>query len=182
MGNGYYVVAISGNCTSQTSTANVTSGAPTIFTLTGSTASCLTSTGTITLSNSQTGVSYQLRNSSNSNVQPAKSGIGSSLTWAGVVVGNGFYVVATNAGNCTSQTGTADVTTAAAPTAYTLTGSAATCSLNTGTVTLSNSETGISYQLRNGGNNNVQVAKSGTGSSLTWTGVAEVMDTMWWPS
>ena len=165
------MVAILGNCSSQTITANVTSAAlPTVFDLTGSAATCPSNTGTITLNNSETGVSYQLRNSSNSNVQVAKSGTGSSLMWTAVAVGNGYYAVAIS-GNCNSQTGTANVSAATPPTVYTLTGSGATCSPNTGTVTLSSSETGISYQLRNSSNGNVQAAKSGTGSSLTWTGL-----------
>src|SRR5262249_54185504 len=66
---------------------------------------------------SQTGVSYQLKNSSNANVQSAKFGAnGSAMTWSGLAAGNGYYVVASRSG-CTSQTATANVTQVAAPTA-----------------------------------------------------------------
>src|SRR4030095_5077329 len=90
--NGYYVVATNGSgCTSQTATANVAAGSgPTVFTLTGSSI-CTANTGTMTLSGSQSGVSYQLKNSSNANVQAAKAGTGSSLTWTALALGNGYY-------------------------------------------------------------------------------------------
>jgi hypothetical protein len=70
------------------------------------------------LSNSETGVSYQLKSSSNADVQPAKFGAaGSAITWMGVPAGNGYYVVATRSG-CTSTTGTANVTMLTATISY----------------------------------------------------------------
>ena len=151
---------------------------PIIYTLTGSSICTLApNTGTVTLNNSETGVSYQLKDGSNNNVQSAKAGItGSALTWTGLAAGNGYYVVATGASptNCSNQTSAVNVTSVTNPTVYTLTGSSiCTSSPNTGTITLSNSETGVSYQLKDSGNNDVQAAKSGTtGTALTWTGLA----------
>jgi hypothetical protein len=43
----------------------------------------------------------------------------------------------------------------------------------TGSVTLLNSQNGVSYQLKDDGNNNVQAPKAGTGGNLTWTGLAD---------
>jgi hypothetical protein len=150
---------------------------PIIYTLTGSSI-CASSpnTGTITLSNSESGVSYQLKDGSNNNVQSAKNGTtGSPLTWTGLASGNGYYVVATGASptNCSSQTSAVNISSVTNPTVYTLTGSSI-CALspNTGTITLSNSESGVSYQLKDSSNNNVQSAKNGTtGSPLTWNGL-----------
>jgi len=168
-GNGYYVVATNaGGCTSQTATANITAASgPTVFTLTGS-AICSPNVGTMTLSSSTAGVTYQLRNSSNANVQSAKAGTGSPLTWTALALGNGYYVVATATSGCTSQTSTADVAAGSAPTVFTIT-PGPSCSPNTGTITLSNSQVGVSYQLKFGSNSNAQAAKAGTGSPLTWT-------------
>src|SRR6185369_2266069 len=128
-------------------------------------------TGTLTLSNSQTGVTYQLKDNTNSDVQSAKSGTATSLTWTGLSAANGYYVVATNTNGCSSQTAAANVTTATGPTVFTLTGSAI-CTPNTGTMTLSGSQTGVSYQLKNSSNANIQGSKAGTGSPLTWTALA----------
>jgi hypothetical protein len=130
------------------------------------------------LNNSQTGVSYQLKKASdNSTVQSPQSGSGSSLTWTGLPAGVNYYVQATGAGptNCTSTTGNASVTEVANPIVYTLSGNSI-CSAdpNTGEITLSNSQTGVSYQLKKASDNsNVQSAQSGTtGTALHWTGLA----------
>ena len=65
---------------------------------------------------------------------------------------------------------TADVATGSGPTVFTIT-PGPSCGPNTGTITLSNSEVGVSYQLKFGSNSNAQAAKAGTGSALTWTGL-----------
>jgi hypothetical protein len=91
--------------------------APAAFTLTGSSiCSSAPGTGTARLSSSQNGVSYQLKNGSNSNVQAAKFGNGSSITWTGLSAGNGYYVVGSRSG-CTVNSNTANVSTIAAPAA-----------------------------------------------------------------
>jgi hypothetical protein len=163
----------------QTGSASITiNPLPVIYTLTGS-AICASApnTGIITLNNSETGVSYQLKDGSNNNVQSAKTGTsGTALTWTGLAAGNGYYVVATGASptNCSSQTSAINITSVTNPAVYMLTGSSI-CALspNTGIITLSNSETGVSYQLKDSGNNDVQSAKTGTtGTALTWTSLA----------
>jgi hypothetical protein len=173
IGNGYYVVAsAAGGCTSQTGTADVAAASgPTVFTITAG-PSCSPNTGTVTLSGSQIGVNYQLKNSSNSNAQAAKAGTGSALTWTGLAANSGYHIVATASGGCTSTTANAAVVSGAVPTVFTLTGSNV-CVDNTGTAQLSNSRTGVTYQLKDNANANVQASKTGTtGSSLTWTGLA----------
>jgi hypothetical protein len=169
--NGYYVVATRTGCTSQTAPADVSAGAPpTIYTITGS-VMCAPNTGVVTLSNSDVGVNYQLKNSSNSNAQAPKAGTGSALTWTGLAANAGYHIVATAPGGCTSTTGNTAVTSGALPTVFTLTGSSI-CTPNTGTLTLSNSQTGVTYQLKDNSNSDVQSAQSGTASSLTWTGLS----------
>ena len=183
-GSSFYVVATGASptsCTSTSNTASVTGGSnPTVYSLSGnSICASAINTGVITLSNSQTGFSYQLKKASDDgDVQTAKSGTnGSSLQWTGLAAGVNYYVVAAGAAptNCTSRTLNASVTEVANPIVYTLSGNAI-CSANpnTGVITLSNSQTGVSYQLKKASDNgDVQTAKSGTnGSSLQWTGLA----------
>jgi hypothetical protein len=183
-GTNFYVVATGASPTSCTTTSNTASvtgaSSPTVYSLSGnSICASATNTGVITLSNSQTGVSYQLKKASdNSNVQNAQSGTnGSSLQWTGLAAGINYYVLATGATptNCTSTTSNASVTEVANPIVYTLTGNAI-CSAdpNTGVITLSNSQTGVSYQLKKASDNSdVQAAQAGTtGNVLTWSGLA----------
>jgi hypothetical protein len=180
-GVNYYVLATGAaptSCTSQTTNASVTEVAnPTVYNLSGnSICASAPNTGVITLSNSQTGVSYQLKKASdNSSVQSAQSGTnGSTLQWTGLAAGVNYYVLATGAAPtaCTSQTANASVTEVANPTVYSLSGNSI-CSAdpNTGVITLSNSQTGVSYQLKKASDNSsIQSAKSGTnGTALQWT-------------
>jgi hypothetical protein len=146
---------------------------PVVYTLTGSTiCSSASGNGTITLSNSQTGVSYQLKNNGGSNVQSAKSGsTGNALTWTGVATANGYYVVATGPAptNCTSTTAAADVAEVANPVALVLTGSTiCTSPGGNGTISSSTSQNGVSYQLYNGANATVGSPQIGNGAGLTW--------------
>jgi hypothetical protein len=179
-GVSYYVVATGAAptaCTSSTTSATVTEVAlPTIYTLSGnSICASAANTGVITLSNSQTGVSYQLKKvSDNSSVQSAQNGTtGTALTWGSLPAGVSYYVTATGATptSCTSNTGNASITEVANPTIYSLSGNSICASApNTGVITLSNSQTGVSYQLKKvSDNSSVQSAQNGTtGNALTW--------------
>ncbi|PWA09272.1 hypothetical protein, partial [Flavobacterium laiguense] len=160
-------------------TANVVIVAnPLALALTGSSI-CASAPDTGTISSTTSGnntISYQLYNSSNTPVQGAKTGTGSGLTWNGLAAGNGYYVIATGATptSCTSTSVPANVTTVANPAALVLTGSSICVSApDTGTIssTTSGNNT-ISYQLYNSSNTPVQGAKTGTGSGLTWNGLA----------
>jgi hypothetical protein len=145
---------------------------PTVFNPTGSSiCSSSPNAGTVTTAGSQLNVSYQLQDAGNNNVQSAKAGTGSGLTWTGLAAGT-YHIVATGAAptSCSSTTSTADVTVGANPTVFNPTGSSICASApGTGTITTSGSQTGVSYQLLNATNTNVQSAKSGMGSGLTWT-------------
>lgn len=150
---------------------------PTVYTLSGnSICTSPSSTGVLTLSNSQTGVSYQLKLASNSsNVGSSQNGTGSALQWTGITASTNYYVLATGASptSCTSQTSNASVSLVSNPTALVLTGSSiCTSAPNTGTITSGTSgSSSVSYQLYNSLNQTVQSPKSGTGSALQWTGL-----------
>jgi len=101
---------------------------PAALSLTGSTI-CTSpgGNGTITSDTSGIEISYQLYNSSNATVQSAQAGTGSGLTWSTLAAGTGYYVIATNAENCTAISNTVDVATYANPTITTGGTAAAVC-------------------------------------------------------
>jgi subtilisin-like proprotein convertase family protein len=85
-----------GVCSSlNTDRAVTVNPSPTVLSLTGS--SVCSGLGTIASSTSQSGVTYQLYNSSNTAVGSALAGTGNGLTWSSVAAGTGYYVIATNA-------------------------------------------------------------------------------------
>ena len=175
-GNGYYAIGTdSHSCTSTSNAVNVSTYVnPIALVLTGSTI-CASpgGNGTITSSTSVSGVSYQLYNSGGTPVQSAQAGTGSGLTWSGLAAGNGYYVIGTDAHSCTSTSNAVNVSTYTNPIALVLTGSTiCTSPGGNGTITSSTSVSGVSYQLYNSGGNPVQSAQAGTGSGLTWSGLA----------
>ncbi len=127
---------------------------PAVYSLTGGGAYCMGSTAPhIGLSNTEIGVQYQLFSGSTSYGSPI-NGIGSSIDF-GVCSYSGTYtVVATNAVTHCSQnmTGSTTVTVNPLPPLHTVTSSGSSfCAGGTGIdIRLSGSETGISYQLKNG--------------------------------
>ena len=135
--------------------------------------------GTIISNTSQVNVSYQLYNSSNGPVQTPKTGTGSGLTWTGLDAGTGYYVIGTNTStNCVSSPTTpVSITTNPNPIALILTGSDV-CEDpgGNGTIRSTTSQSGVSYQLYDSGNQPVQGAKTGTGSALTWTALSAGSD------
>jgi hypothetical protein len=176
-GTGYHVVSLVGTCPGGSNSVNITTVAnPVALVLTGS-AICASNpgTGTVSSTTSQVGVSYQLQDGANVNVQAAKAGTGAALTWTGLAVGSNYHVVSTGAAptNCPGGSNNVNVTEVANPVALVLTGSAICADApNTGTVTSTTSQVGVSYQLQNGANTNIQAAKAGTGAALSWTGLA----------
>ncbi|WP_165829081.1 HYR domain-containing protein, partial [Flavobacterium sp. HTF] len=175
-GTGYYVIGTNADgCNSKSATVDISTNAnPIALALTGSTI-CVSpgANGTITSSTSVSGVNYQLYNSANVAVQTAKAGTGSGLTWSGISAATGYYVISTNAANCTAKSNTADISTTANPIALVLTGSTICVSPGgNGTITSSTSVNGVNYQLYNSANVAVQAVKAGSGSGLTWTGLA----------
>lgn len=167
---------ISGSCVSTTRTAVVLTinPLPAALTLTGS-STCPNGTGTITSSTSATGVNYQLYNSGNTTVGSAVAGTGAPLTWSGIGIANGYYAISTNGStNCSSAASSSvNITAYSVPTAMVLSGNSVCASPgNDGQISSTTSVIGINYQLYNGSNVAQQTAISGTGSSLTWTGIS----------
>jgi len=144
---------------------------PTIFALSGTGTICSGATGlTVTLNGSQSGVNYQLKNGS-ANVGASKAGTGSALTWTNNFTAGNYTVAATNATTtCTAtMNGSAVITVNPLPTTFTVSGTGSICTGAAGlTITLSGSQSGVNYQLKNGAAN-VGATKPGTGSALTWT-------------
>jgi len=70
----------------------------------------VTTTGSVSLLNSQVGVSYQLKDDGDNNVQAPKNGTGGTLTWFGLGEGN-YTVVGTfpSTLNCNSRSGPGEV-------------------------------------------------------------------------
>jgi Domain of unknown function DUF11/PKD-like domain/Passenger-associated-transport-repeat/Ig-like domain CHU_C associated/Bacterial Ig-like domain (group 2)/HYR domain len=179
-GTGYYVIGTNAttSCVSPTSNSVDISinPNPIALALTGSTI-CATpgGNGTITSSTTTSGINYQLYNSGGTAVGTALAGTGSGLTWSGLSAGTGYYVIGTNATtSCVSPTSNSvDISINPNPIALVLTGSTicATPGGN-GTITSSTSTSGINYQLYNSGGTAVGTALAGTGSGLTWSGLA----------
>ncbi len=144
---------------------------PVVFTISGTAGYCPGSSGlTVSLNGSQVGVFYQLKKNGVSDGSPL-NGTGSPLFWYNRLAGS-YTVTALNAttGCSTQMSGSAVIYQFPVPATYNLTGSGSYCSGGSGlTITLSGSQTGISYQLyRNSVPNDIP--KNGTGSSLNWTG------------
>ena len=177
----YTVVAAnpSNSCTAAMTGSTVVSivNAPAIVSVTGGGSYCSGSSGVnVGLSGSAMGVNYQLYNGASPVGSPV-AGIGGSFNF-GLQTAGTYSVVATSTSNgCTSSmSGTASVTTSAAPVAYTVTGGGAFCSGGSGvSVGLSNSQTGVNYQLyKSSGFVGSPVA--GTGSAISF-GTVTTADT-----
>ncbi|WP_333599985.1 beta strand repeat-containing protein, partial [Flavobacterium sp.] len=177
-GNGYYVVGTNATtgCFSTSGGVNVSANAnPIALVLTGSTI-CTSpgGEGLITSSTSQTGVDYQLYDSSNAMIQTSQSGSGSTLTWTDLIAGTGYYVIGTNSasGCVSSHSNSVNISTVSNPIALVLTGSTICASPGgNGTITSTTSVIGVEYQLNDSSDNDIGTAIPGTGAALTFTGV-----------
>jgi len=178
-GNGYYVIGTNATtaCTSTSSTVNITANTnPLALIMTGDTI-CASpgGNGNIFSSTSQTGINYQLYDGSNNAFQSAQAGTGSGLNWPNINGGNGYYVIGTNATTfCISPSSNAiNVVITSNPVALVLTGSTICASPGgNGTITSSTSVSGVSYQLYDNTDTEVETPIEGTGSGLTWSGIA----------
>ena len=160
------------SCTNgMTGTVGVTiNSAPAAFAVTGGGSYCAGGTGvTIGLAGSVTGFNYQLYNGATSVGSPV-AGTGSSISFGLQTAAGTYTVLATNTTTtCTgAMTGSAVITINPLPTAYTVTGGGAYCAGGTGvTVGLSNSATGINYQLYNGASA-ISSPVAGSGSAISF--------------
>ncbi|PQJ12553.1 hypothetical protein CJD36_002055 [Flavipsychrobacter stenotrophus] len=143
---------------------------PTAYTISAGGSYCSGGAGvTITLSNSATGVNYQLFNGAVAVGSPV-AGTGSSISFGAQSAAGTYTVVATSvASSCTNiMTGSATITISPLPIAYTVTGGGGYCTGGTGmAIGLSNSDAGLTYQLFNGATA-VGTAVAGTGSSISF--------------
>lgn len=170
---GNYSVTVTdvNNCTGTSAAASVTvNPLPAAYNVSGGGSYCAGSAGlTIGLSNSETGVNYQLKNGA-SNVGSPIAGTGSAISFGNQTAAGTYTVVATNATtNCTSNmTGSATIIINSSPTVYNITGGGSACSNGSGVpVGLSGSQTGVNYQLMNG-LSTVGSPVAGTGSAISF--------------
>ncbi len=151
---GIYTVVATNNATGCTS--NMTGSAtvsinslPVVYNTNGGGSYCAGGTGvTVTLSGSNTGINYQLYNTSS--IGGAVPGTGLGLNFGLQTTAGAYFVVATNAttGCKDTMAGSANVTVNTLPSAYALTGGGNYCSGGSGiAIGLIGSNTGISYQL-----------------------------------
>ncbi len=160
LSKGNYTVTVkdSKGCTATSSVVSLTQEAgtvPTVFNVTGGGTKCSSDAGTISisLSGSETGVNYQLINNGSSVGSPV-AGTGNALTFTSNVAGT-YTVLATNAtAGCTNgMSGSATIVVNQSPIAFNVSGGGARCSNGSNvSITLSNSETGVKYQLIKNGN------------------------------
>ncbi len=116
---------------------------PTVYSLTGGNG-CTAPGVTIGLSNSQSGVSYQLFNSGTGGT--TLSGTGSALSYGSITTAGTYTIVGTGAGGCTSNmTGASIIGTS--PTAYAVTGGSGGCGGSGVAVGVANSQSGVNYQM-----------------------------------
>ncbi len=128
----YYVSQVVGICESERTALVVTVVAnPAVYTL-SATNYCAgdPDMGTITLADSDLGVSYSLYTGADVLVD-TEAGTGSAITWMDVAAGTGYYVVATGAAptNCTSTTGTINVIANPVPVATASADGSITCEI-----------------------------------------------------
>jgi len=155
----YTVVATNATsaCTSNMvgSATVIISPLPTVYPMsTAGGAYCAGGTGIdIALSNSNTGINYQLYNGTLTVGAPMPGTTGTAVDFGLQTVAGIYMVVATNAvSGCTSNmSGTSTITINTLPVAYTVTGGGGYCAGSSGVyVGLSGSNTGVNYQLYNG--------------------------------
>ena len=143
---------------------------PSAYNLSGSGIYCEGSSGkAVSLSNSETGVSYQLKKDGGDFGAPVNGHNGNSLTWNDNLEGT-YTVLATDiTTGCTmSMNGAALITEAGLPEKFGIVGDAMYCAGGSGvTLKLDDSETDVSYQLLKN-NVNEGSPKSGDGDTLKW--------------
>jgi hypothetical protein len=155
VGTGYHVVATGAGTTACSGGSNSVSVAsvdnPVTLVLTGSSiCASAPNTGTVSSSTSESGVSYQLKNSSDGNVGDAKTGTGSGLQWTGLAVGTGYHVVATGAGTTACSGGSNSVSVASVdnPLPPNVTYNYAACDETTFSVTVTGVIAGATYTIK----------------------------------
>ncbi len=163
-------ITATNDCGSDTHSFNVTiTPLPTVFNMTGGGNYCVGGPGvSVGLSGSQAGVSYQLYDGTAMVGSPI-AGTGAPVSFGTITAAASYSVLATNmTSSCTSEmSGVANVIVNPLPVVYAITGGGSYCEGGVGVaVGLSGSESGVSYQLYNGGSS-VGAAVSGTSVPMT---------------
>jgi hypothetical protein len=143
---------------------------PVAYNLTGGGSYCPPGVGLpVGLSNSRTGISYQLMDGASPVGTPVAGITGQALNFGNQAVFASYTVIATNASTfCTATMSGTAVVSDATPVAYTLTGGGSYCQNGSGLpVGVSNSDLGISYQLMMGANP-IGSSVAGTGSAINF--------------
>jgi len=142
---------------------------PTIYTVTGGGTYCAGGSGVVIgVSNSQTGVNYQLF--LGASLIQTVGGSGSAINFSPVFTAGTYTVVAAfvSSGCSTPMSGSATVVVASLPTTFTVTGGGGYCTGGSGVaVGLSGSQSGITYQLFRTGPVLVGTM-TGTGSAISF--------------
>ena len=172
---GVYSVVATDNATTctnmMTGTTSVSiSALPAAYSVAGGGSYCTGGTGvTVVLSSSDAGVSYQLVNGTP--VGTPIPGTGSSLAFT-TVTGAGSYTIVglnTTTGCSATMSGSASVAVNPLPNPFIVTGGGSYCAGGTGlNVNLSNSNTGVNYDLRLGSSSTGIVLPGSTGSALNF--------------
>lgn len=153
-----------------TATKSVTVGpTPTAYTVSGTGTGCSSTGMPVTLSSSQTGVSYQLYRGTTAVGSPITGSTGSPVFFGGQTVSGTYTVIANPGTSCSrTMTGSAVVTIITSPIAYAVTGGGVYCSFGAApNIGLSNSQTGVTYRLYRG-STAVGSPVSGTGSAISF--------------
>ena len=137
---------------------------PTAYNLTGGGTSCSGSLLSISLSNSQIGVNYQLKRADIPIGSPV-AGTGFPLHFVPQNTTGAYTVVAISACTQIPMNNTVTITNVVTPNSYPITGGGSTCGASL-PIGLSDSQTGIYYQLYRG-DNLVGTTVSGTGEAIT---------------
>jgi hypothetical protein len=172
---GTYAVVATNNSTGCTNNMSgsatiVVNALPASYSVTGGGSYCSGGAGVrVYLSGSQFGVNYQLYNGA-STAGSAIGGTSVALDFGALTTAGTYTVAATNAitGCTANMSSSASITVNSLPVAYTLTGGGSYCEGGTGSVVgLTNSQSGVSYQLYSGA-----TALSAAGSAVSGTGSA----------
>jgi len=141
---------------------------PTAFSITGGGGYCPTTTGSVVgLSNSTTGISYQLYVAGTPAGAPVTT-TGGAFSFGPQTTAGTYTVIATNTVSaCTSNmTGSTIVSVNPLPTVFTVTGGGTYCTGTTGVhIGLNSSTIGVNYQIYNG-SSTAGIAVAGTGAPL----------------
>jgi hypothetical protein len=145
----------------------------TVYTVSGGGAFCFGSPGvTITLSGSETNITYRLRRSSGTYTTQAISGTGGPISWTNQQTTDTYTVVGIhNITSCvTNMSGSATVTSNGVPSAFTFYGAGTMCTADPPRIfSTSGSQVGINYYLQRDGTN-IGSPVAGSGSAISWPG------------